>query len=139
VPGEDLVLVLRVPARESPEQSGVMLARVRPPGIFELLTAAAWARALGFLPDELSGKTLRSLMPEKGAGAKVVASLLGEQDAEPMVVTLQCKDERCKSFRFYRLFDAYEKAMFVVADDMVEERREAQAHRQKVRPDCTVG
>ena len=32
-----------------------MLARVRPSGIFELLSAAAWARALGYAPDELSG------------------------------------------------------------------------------------
>jgi hypothetical protein len=139
VPGEDLVLILRVPARKSCVQSGVMLARVRAPGIFELLTAAAWARALGFLPDELSGKTLRALMPEKTAAAGVIAMLLGEQDGEPLVVTLQCKDERRKSFRFYRRFDAYEKAMFVVADDMVEERREPQARRQKVRSDCTVG
>jgi len=96
-----------------------MLARARPSGIFELLTAATWARALGYPPDELSGKSLSELMQlEKPAAGEVVAALLDEKDVQPLEVTLRCKDERRKRFRFHRRFDAYEEAMFVVADEL---------------------
>jgi PAS domain-containing protein len=102
-----------------------MLARVRPSGIFELLTAAAWARALGYPPDELSGKSLRDLMQlEKPAAGEVFAALLDEEDVQPLDVTLRCKDERCKCFRLHRRFDPYEEAMFVLADELPEDRLE---------------
>lgn len=100
-----------------------MLARVRPSGIFELLTAA-WAHALGYRPEELSGKSLRELMHEKPAAGEVVAALLDEQDVQPLDVTLRCKDERRKCFRFHRRFDPYEKVMFVVADELPQDRAE---------------
>jgi PAS domain-containing protein len=102
-----------------------MVARVRKSGMFELLTAAAWARALGYLPEELSGKSLRELMqPETRAAGELVAALLDEEDVQPIELTLRCKDERRKSFRLYRRFDPYEQAVFVVADDVSEERLE---------------
>ena len=113
----DLVLVLRVRPGKTCAQSGVMLARIRPGGLFELLTAAAWAQALGYTADELNGKSLRELMQlGKRAAGKVVAALLDEKHAQPLDVSLRCKDERRKSFRFHRRFDPYEKAIFVVAD-----------------------
>jgi hypothetical protein len=116
----DLVLCLS-PAKTR-GQSPVMLARVGPSGRFELLTAAAWARALGYLPGELSGRSLRELMAlEKRAATKMVAALLDEKDAQPLEVTLRCKDERHKRFRFYRRFDPYEQAVFVFADEVTEE------------------
>jgi PAS domain-containing protein len=121
----DLILVLSVGPGKTCAQSKVMLARVRRNGKFELLTAAAWARALGYLPDELSGKSLRELMqPERRAAGEVVAALLDEEDVQPLEVTLRCKDERRKCFRFYRRFDPYEQAVFVVADEVAEERLE---------------
>jgi PAS domain S-box-containing protein len=102
-----------------------MLARVRRSGKFELLTAAAWARALGYLPEELSGKSLRELMQlEKRAAGEVVAALLDEEDVRPLEVTLRCKDGRRKCFRVYRRVDPYEQTVFVVADDVSEERPE---------------
>ena len=55
-----------------------MLARVRPSGLFELLSADAWARALGYRPEELSGKPLRKLVHEKPATCELVAALLYE-------------------------------------------------------------
>jgi PAS domain-containing protein len=102
-----------------------MLARVFPSGTFELLTGAAWARALGYPPDELSGKPLRELMRlEQPAAGEFVAALLDEAGAQPLEVTLLCKDERRKCFRLYRRYDAYEKAVFIVAEEVSEERRE---------------
>jgi len=102
-----------------------MLARVRPSGVFELLTAAAWARALGYPPEELSGKSLRELVQlETPAAGELIAALLDEKDAQPLDVTLRCKDERRKCFRFHRRFDPYEEAIFVVADELPEDRLE---------------
>ena len=96
-----------------------MLARVLPGGVFELLSTAAWARALGYLPQELSGKWLHELMPlEALATGDLVATLLGETDAQPLEVTLLCKDERRKSYRLHRRFDPYDHAMFVLADEV---------------------
>jgi PAS domain-containing protein len=114
-------LVLCVSPGKTRLESRAMLARVRPSGRFELLTAAAWARVLGYVPAELSGKSLRELMPEQSRGAEVVAALLDESDAQPLEVTLRCKDERPKCFRFYRRFDPYEQAMFVFAEDVTED------------------
>ena len=97
-----------------------MLARVLRGGVFELLSAAAWVRALGYPPDELSGKWLHDLMPlEQPAASEIVAALLGEKDVQPLQVTLRCKDERRKAFRLHRRFDPYDHAMFVLADEVV--------------------
>lgn len=101
------------------EQSEVMLARLRPSGIFELLTSGAWGRALGYPPEELSGKSLRWLMAlEKSATATVVAALLDTSVSEPLDVTLRCKDERRKYFRFHRRFDPHGESIFLVADEL---------------------
>ena len=96
-----------------------MLARILPGGAFELLSPAAWARVLGYTPQELSGKWLRELMsPDRPAASEVTAALLGEQESAPMEVTLRCKDERRKSFRLHRRLDPYDQAVFVLADEM---------------------
>lgn len=119
----DLILVLCASPGKTCAQSEVMLARVRPGGIFELLSAAAWARALGYPPAELSGKTLRELMQlEKPAAGEVVYALLDEGNPQPLDVTLRCKDERRKCFRFHRRFDPYQDAIYVVADELPEDR-----------------
>jgi hypothetical protein len=121
----DLILVVSVRPGKMCRQSNVMLARVCSSGTFELLTAPAWMDALGYLPDELNGKSLRQLLElEKGAAGKFVTALLDEEDIRPLEVTLRCKDERRKCFRLYRQFDPYEQAVFVVADELSEERSE---------------
>ena len=100
-----------------------MLARARRSGIFELLAAEAWAEALGYAPGELNGKSLRALMRlEQWPARDVVAALLGESEAQPLDISLRCKNERRKRYRLYRRFDAYEEAVFVVADELPEER-----------------
>jgi PAS domain-containing protein len=121
----DLILVLSASPGKTRRQSRVMLARVRRSGTFELLTAAAWAGALGYQPDELSGRSLRQLLQlEKGAAGKFVAALLDEEDIRPLEVTLRCKDERRKCFRLYRRFDPHTQAVYVLADEVSEERPE---------------
>jgi hypothetical protein len=119
----DLMLVLCANPGKTFGESRVMLARVRPSGVFELLTAAAWAAALGYAPDELSGKSLGDLMQLAKPGARgMVAALFDDVDERPLDVSLRCKDERRKSFRLHRRFDAYEQALFVVADELLQER-----------------
>lgn len=93
------------------------MARVRPSGLFELLSVEAWARALGYAPDELSGKPLRELI-ERPAPGRVVSALLDQDDAQPLDITLRCKDEQRKRFRLHRRFDPYQDAMYVVADEL---------------------
>jgi len=118
-------LILCVSSAKTCAESGVMLARVRRSGKFELLTAAAWAHALGYLPDELNGRSLCELMQlETSAAREVVSALLDEEDVQALVVTLRCKDERRKCFRLYRRFDPYVQAVFIVADEVSEERPE---------------
>jgi hypothetical protein len=117
----DLVVVVCIRPAQSCAQSGVMLARVRPIGVFELLSAAAWARMLGYPPEELNGTSLRGLMRlEKPAAKDMVAALLDESDVQPLEVSLRCKNERRKRFRLHRRFDTYEEAVFVVADELLD-------------------
>jgi hypothetical protein len=122
----DLILVPCASPGKTCETSEVMMARVQPTGVFELLSAAAWARTLGYALDELSGKSLIELMPlEKPAAGELVAALLDKKDVRPLEVTLRCKDERRKSFRFHRRFDPHQETIYVVADEVAVARPDA--------------
>lgn len=115
----DVMLVTCLHPGRTCARSDLLMARLRPGGIFELLSPQAWARALGYLPEELSGKFLRELMPlEIRAAGKVVADLLDAHADAPLDVPLRCKDERRKHFRFYRRFDERAETTFVVADEL---------------------
>jgi hypothetical protein len=114
----DLLLVLCASPGRTCAESGLMLARVRPSGLFELLSADAWAHALGYRPEELSGKLLRELVHEKPATRELVAALLDEGDTQPLDVTLLCKDERRKCFRLHRRFDPYDRTVILFADEL---------------------
>lgn len=115
-PGVDLVVVLRIRPGRTCAESAVLLARARPTGVFELLTAAAWGRALGCPPEALNGESLRALMRlEKPGVQDIVAALMDEGNHQPLDVSLG-KGERRKRFRLHRRFDGYERAMFVVAE-----------------------
>ena len=118
----DLILVPSASPGKTCRASDLMMARARPSGIFELLSAAAWARALGYALEELSGKSLCDLMPlEKSVAGDLVAALLDKKDVQSLEVTLRCKDERRKSFRFHRRFDPYGDTIYVVADEVSED------------------
>jgi PAS domain-containing protein len=119
-PAADLMVVLCLNPRKTCAQSEVLMARLRPCGIFELLTSSAWAHALGYhRPEELRGKSLGELMPlDKPAAGEIVAALLDTSAVEPLDVPLRCKDDRRKYFRFHRRFDAHGQSIFVVADEL---------------------
>jgi len=121
----DLILVPSASPGKTCETTEVMMARVQPTGVFELLSPAAWAHALGYALDELSGKSLCELMPvEKLAAGEVVAALMNKKDIQSLPVTLRCKDERRKCFRFHRRFDPYQDTIYVVADEVSEDLAE---------------
>lgn len=117
----DLVMVLSASPGKACMESDVMMARVRPGGLFELLSADAWARALGYAPDELCGKSLRELIA-KPADAQALGALLDPEDAQPLDITLRCKDARRKHFRLHRRFDPYQDVTYIVADELPEVR-----------------
>lgn len=118
----DLILVPCASPGNTCELSELMMARVRPTGIFELLSAAAWARSLGYALDELSGKSFRELMLlDEPAAGKFVAALLDTKDVQSLDVPLRCKDQRRKLFRFHRRFDPYGDTIYVVADEVSQD------------------
>ena len=118
----DLVLVPSTSPGRTCEASELMMARVRAGGTFELLSAAAWVRTLGYALDELRGKSLCELMSlEKLAAGEVIAALLDEEAVHSIEVTLRCKDERRKFFRFHRRFDPHGDAIYVIADEVPED------------------
>jgi len=113
------MFVLGVKASKTRAQSDLMLARLFTSGIIELENWTAWSRALGYLPVELSGKSLRGLMPLGHAAAgEVVAALLDTAAVEPLDVTLRCKDQRRKRLRLHRRFDPHEQAVFLLAEEL---------------------
>lgn len=117
----DLVMVPCASPGKTFAASELMMARLRPSGRFELLSAAAWARSLGYALDELSGKSFCELMPlDQPAAGKLVDALLDRKDVRSLDVTLRCKDQRRKFFRFHRRFDPYGDTMYVVADEVAE-------------------
>ena len=118
----DLILVPSASPGKTCEASELMMARVQRGGTFELLSAAAWVRTLGYALDELRGKSLCELMPlEKLAADQVVAALLDETAVHSIAVTLRCKDARRKFFRFHRRFDPHGDAIYVIADEVPED------------------
>lgn len=113
-----LVVCARPPARGC-SPSELLLARLSPNAIIELVNGSAWARALGYTPHELNGNTLRALMPLQGRAAdRVVAALLDTGAAEPLDVPLRCKDGRRKCLRLHRRFDPHDGGVFLVAEEL---------------------
>lgn len=109
----DMVLGLSISPGRTAAPSSVMLARILPSGVFQLLTAA-WAQALDYAPHDLIGKAVRDVM-QLDSTREIGTALLDAGDDRPLDVTLQCKDGRHKRFRLYRRFDAYDGAVFVLA------------------------
>lgn len=115
----DLLLVASVNPGTSCAQSALLMARLPAGGTFELLSSAAWAQALGYRGEELSGKYLWELMAlEARAAGEIVADLLDTNAHAPLDVPLRCKDHRRKCFRFYRRFDDRAQAIFLVVDEI---------------------
>lgn len=113
---EDLKLLMTDHPGATFLKSRVLLARASIDGTLELLTAA-WERTLGYGQDEFRMKMLSQLLwPGMPAGAAAVA-ILDERDMAPLDVKMRCRDGRGKWFRLYRRFDAYERRMYLLAEE----------------------
>jgi hypothetical protein len=87
-------------------------------GRLEFLTAA-WGRMLGYGGQEFARKTLRQLMrSRKSAAATVVAAILDETDLGSVDVNLRCRNGGKKWLKLHRRFDGYERAMFIVGEEV---------------------
>jgi hypothetical protein len=111
----DFTLAVHVTPGDTYEWSKVLLARASFNGTLELLTAA-WERVLGYGRHEFAGKTLGKLMRSGQPGA-AVAAILDERNADPVDLTLRCRDGAAKRFRLHRRLDAYAHKVFIVAEE----------------------
>lgn len=111
----DLTLTVHVTPGRTYEFSQVLLAKATLQGTLELLTAA-WERTLGYRRDEISGYRLSTLLPSVRAAA-VVAAILDRGSADPIDLTLRCRDGDTKHFRLHRRIDDYSPAVFIVAEE----------------------
>jgi PAS domain S-box-containing protein len=105
-------LVLRDSLSDSYEMSKVLLATADFDGTLQLLTSG-WERVLGYGREELRGKTLVNLMwsDRRGAAAAVAA-----------ILDRLCRNGLAKCFRLHRHYDKHEHMMYIVADEMPENR-----------------
>ena len=101
-------------------RSNVLLAKACFDGTLELLTAA-WQRLLGYGYQEFSEKTLRQIMePGKPVDA-VVAAIFDERNQAPVELTVRSNDGQCKCLKLHRRFDPYERTVFIVAEETLEQ------------------
>jgi hypothetical protein len=113
---DDLTLSMRVNPGDTYEWSRVLLARAHFDGTLELLTAA-WERALGYGRHELAGKTLCQLLAPGEPAAAAVAAIPDERNIDAVDLSMRCRDGREKRLRLHRRLDAYERTVFIVAED----------------------
>lgn len=99
------------------EWSNVLLARAHFNGRLELLTAA-WERLLGYGRQEFAGKTLCQLMEPRKPAA--VAAILDELNPGPVDLKLRCRDGQGKCLRLHRQFDPYERTVYILAEETLE-------------------
>jgi hypothetical protein len=111
----DFTLAVHVTPGDTYEWSQVLLAKATFHGTLELLTSA-WERALGYGREEIAGKTLGKLL-RSGRPAAVVAAILDKRNADPVDLTLRCRDGAAKRFRLHRRVDDYVREVFIVAEE----------------------
>jgi PAS domain S-box-containing protein len=115
-------LVLRDSLSDSYEMSKVLLATADFDGTLQLLTSG-WERVLGYGREELKGKTLLQLMwSDRRGAAAAVAAILDRLNIAPVDVRLLCRNGLAKCFRLHRHYDKHEHMMYIVADEMPENR-----------------
>jgi hypothetical protein len=111
----DLTLAAHVTPGDTYEWSQVLLARASFRGTLEFLTAA-WEQVLGYGRHEFAGKTLGKLL-RSARPAALVAAILDERNANPVDLTLHCRDGAAKRFRLHRRFDDYQRHVYIVAEE----------------------
>ena len=105
-------------------RSNVLLAKAHSNGKLELLTAA-WEKLLGYERQEFAGKTLRQLMgSRKPIAAAAVAAILDDRNLTPVDLKVRGRDGEGKCLRLHRRFDPYERSMFIVAEETLQNQLE---------------
>ena len=84
---------------------------------------SAWAKILGYSPQELLDRPLCELMRhEHPVAASLMNRLLVQDDFEPMEFGLRCKDGSGKWFSWHRRFDPERQAAFIAGHDITERK-----------------
>jgi len=84
---------------------------------------SAWAKILGYSPQELLDRPLRELMRHGSpVAASLMSRLLVQDDFEPMEFGLRCKDGSCKWFVWHRRFDPERQAAYIAGHDITERK-----------------
>jgi hypothetical protein len=104
------------------ELSKVLLAKATFDGTLQLLTSG-WEQVLGYGRRELNAKTLQQLIGSDWRGGDAAAeAILDTLHPGPVVVRLRCRDGLGKSFRLHRLYDRQENLIYIVAEEIAQNR-----------------
>jgi PAS domain-containing protein len=115
---EDLRLVFQHSLADAYELSRVLLARAGFDGTLQLLTSG-WERSLGYQRGEFEGRTLGQLMgSSRRSTAAAVAAILDEHNTAPVELRMRCRDGLAKGLRLHRHYDAQERLMYIVAEEV---------------------
>ncbi len=118
----DFRLILHDSLSDSYELSKVLLAKASFDGTLELLTSG-WERVLGYSRRELNARTLFQLMwSDRRGAAAAVSAILDTVDARPVMLRVRCRDGLAKCFRLHRLHDRDERRVYIVAEEMPQNR-----------------
>jgi PAS domain S-box-containing protein len=104
------------------DRSPILLGSVGLDGRLKFLNPA-WEELLGYSRDELQDLPLCELMQhERPVAVALMDQLLGEDSFERMEFGLRCKDGTCKWLLWHRRFDWQNRAIFVAAYDITEQK-----------------
>jgi hypothetical protein len=118
----DFRLVLHAHLADSYELSKVLLAKAGFDGTLHLLTSG-WERVLGYGRKELGAKTLAQIMwGNRRSAAAAVSTILDTANMLPVILRLRCRNGLGKGFRLHRLYDREEHMMYVVAEELAQNR-----------------
>jgi hypothetical protein len=78
---------------------------------------------LGYGRKELGAKTLAQIMwGNRRSAAAAVSTILDTAHMLPVILRLRCRNGLGKGFRLHRLYDREEHMMYVVAEELAQNR-----------------
>ena len=118
----ELRLIVHDSLSDSYELSNVLLAKAGLDGTMELLTSG-WERLLGYGRRELHGKTLLQLMgSDRRSAENAVAAILETPDMRPVILRVNSRSGLAKCLRLHRLYDRLERMVYIVAEEITQNR-----------------
>ena len=129
----DLELTLSDNLSDSYEFSKVLLAKAGADGTLQLLTSG-WERVLGYAREELKRKTLLDLVwRNRHRAATAAAAILDTADMEPVDLRVRCRNGKGKCLKLHRHYDKYERMIYIVGEETLEEPAVARPSREERR------